>query len=164
MHLQGLLHFNNTCPISFIMQFRRMEWVEDFSEVGLEEIHRLDLIVTATDVETALLRMLPELQAQINKASLSSQEEADLVPVLTLFNTANLISKHKPDFTLYMEACLAYSELGQGRFLVTDDHGFFKFFLQSPIAEETLHSVCARTLGITQGVRVKMAGEVIKGM
>ena len=27
-----------------------MEWVEEFSEVGLEEIHRLDLIVTATDV------------------------------------------------------------------------------------------------------------------
>ena len=63
-----------------------------------------------------------------------------------------------------MEACLAHSKLGKGRFLVTDDHGFFKFFLQSKIVEETLHSVCARTLGINQGVRVKMAGEVIKGM
>ena len=142
-----------------------MEWVEEFSEVGLEEIHRLDLIVTATDVEeTALLRMLPELQSQIWKASLSPQDEAYLVPVVTLFNTANLISKHKPYFTLYMEACLAHSKLGKGKFLVTDDHGFFKFFLQSQIAEETLHSVCARTLGINQGARVKMVGEVIKGM
>jgi hypothetical protein len=124
-------------------------------------ICRLDLIVTATDVDTALLRMLPELQSQIGKASLSPQDEADLVPVVTLFNTSNLISKHRPDFTL---ACLAHSKLGKGRFLVTDDHGFLNFFLQSQIAEETLHSVCARTLGINQGVRVKMAGEVIKGM
>ena len=48
-----------------------MEWVEEFAEVGLEEIHRLDLIVTVTDVDTALLKMLPELQSQISKTSLS---------------------------------------------------------------------------------------------
>ena len=133
-HLQGQLHFNNTCPNFIPLQFGR---IEEFAEVGLEEIHRLYLIVTVTDVDTALLRMLPELQSQISKALLSSQDEADLVPVVTLFNTSNLISKHRPDFTLYMEAYLAHSKLGKGRFLVMDYHGFFKFFLQSQIAKET---------------------------
>ena len=107
--------------------------MEEFIEVGIEEVHWLDLVVTATDVDTALMRMLPELQSQISKASLTPQEEADLVPAVTLFNTSSVIAKHKPDFTLYMEACLAYSKLGKGKFLVADDHGFFKIFLQSQI-------------------------------
>lgn len=53
-----------------------------------------------------------------------------------------------------MEECVAYSTLQQGKFLVIEDHGFFKIFLQSAIIEESLHSVCAKTLGIPQGVRV----------
>ena len=65
-----------------------------------------------------------------------------------------------------MAACLAFSKLNKGtrRFLVTDDHRFFTLFLQSSIAEESLHSVCVRELAIPQGVRVKVAGEVIKGV
>ena len=60
-----------------------------------------------------------------------------------------------------MEACLAFSKLKVGMFLVTDNHRFFKTFLQSTIAEESLHTVCAKTLGIPQGIRVKLAGEII---
>ena len=141
-----------------------MEWVEEFIDIGIEDVHRLDLIVPSEDVDVALLRMLQELKFQASKTTLTPQEESDLSPAVTLFNTQSILVKHKPDFILYMEACLAFSKLGLGRFLVTDDHRFFKIFLQSPIAEESLNSVCANTLGISQGVRVKMAGEVIRGM
>ena len=92
------------------MQFRCMEWVEEFSEVGLEK--RLDLIVIATDVDTALLRMVPELQLQIKKALLSPQDEADLVPVVTLFNTSNVISEHKADSSTWRLA-LSIPNLGK---------------------------------------------------
>ena len=64
----------------------------------------------------------------------------------------------------HLHGGLAYFKLKMGKFLVMDDHRFFKIFLQSVIAEESLHSVCARTLAIQQGVRVKLAGEVIKGL
>lgn len=143
-----------------------MDWVEEFSDVGIEDIHRLDLVVPSEEVESALLRMLPEIKAQAARSgsTLSAQEESDLVPAVTLFNTPSILNKHKADFHIYMEACLAYSKLQVGRFLVTDDHRFFKLFLQSSIAEESLHSVCVRTLAIPQGIRVKLAGEVIKGV
>ena len=141
-----------------------MEWVEEFTEAGIDDVHRLDLIVPGEDVEVAVVRMLPEVKAQAARAPLSAQEESDLVPAMTLFNTPSIIQKHKVDIHIYMEACLAYSKLKTGKFLVTDDHRFFKIFLQSSIAEESLHSVCARTLSIQQGGRVKLAREVIKGM
>ena len=40
----------------------------------------------------------------------------------------------------------------------------FMLFLQSGLAEEALHSVCVRALGIQQGARAKSAGEVIPGV
>ena len=66
-----------------------MDWVEEYGEVGLEEVHRLDLVVPPEDID--------------------------------------------------------------------------KLFLMSSLAEDVLHTVCARTLGITQGVRVKLAGEIMQG-
>ena len=66
-------------------------------------------------------------------------------------------------FQIYMEACKAFSKFSVGTFLVTDGHKFFKLFLKSSL-EEALHTVCVQTLGITQGVHVKLAGEVIQGM
>ena len=140
-----------------------MDWVEDLGEVGIDDIHRLDLVVPPEDVDAAIARMLPELRAQIPTIT-TVQEESDLVPTLTLFGTQSLISKNRADFQIYMEACKAFSKFGVGRFLVTDDHKFFKLFLKSSVAEEALHTVCVQTLGIAQGVRVKLAGEVIQGV
>ena len=140
-----------------------MDWVEDLGEVGIEDIHRLDLVVPPEDVDAAIARMLPELRAQIPTIT-TAQEESELVPTLTLFGTQSLISKNRADFQIYMEACKAFSKFGVGRFLVTDNHKFFKLFLKSSVAEEALHTVCLRTLGIAQGVHVKLAGEVIQGV
>ena len=103
--------------------------------------------------------MSPEIKAQVAQSTLTQEEENDLVPAYTLFNTPSVLNKHKADFPIYIEACLAYSKLNIGRFLVTDDHRFIKILLQSSIAEKSLHSICARTL---RGVCVKVAGEVIK--
>ena len=108
-----------------------MDWVEEFSHVGIEDVHRLDLVVPNED---ALLRMLSEIKAQAARSTLSEQDESDLVPAVTLFNTPTILNKHKADFYIYMEACLAYAKLQVGRFLVTDDHRFFNLFLQSTIA------------------------------
>ena len=141
-----------------------MDWVEDLEELSLVSVHRLDMMVPSTDVDAAMARMLPELSQAATLATLTPSQEADLVPATTLFNTLTLLAKHRADFQLYMEACLAYSKLGVGKILVTDDHKFLKIFLQSNIAEEALHTVCVKTLNIAQGVRVKLAGEVIRGV
>ena len=44
------------------------------------------------------------------------------------------------------------------------DHRFFKMFLKSAVAEDTLHSVATDKLGVQEGVRVKLLGEVIRGL
>ena len=122
-----------------------MEWVEEFSEARIDDVHWLDLIVPVEDVKAAVVRMLPEIKAQAARVPLSAQEESDLVPAMTLFNTPSIIQKHKADIDIYMEACLAYSKLKIGKFLVTDNHHFFSNFLQSAIAEVSAQCLCKDT-------------------
>lgn len=98
------------------LQYRRMEWVEEFSDIGINDFHRLDLVVPSKDVDAALLRMLPEMKAQAARSSLTEQEESDLVPAVTLFNTPSILAKHKADIHIYMEVCVAYSKLEVGQF------------------------------------------------
>ena len=129
-----------------------MDWIEEFTDIGIDDVHRLDIVVPSEDVDGALLRMLPKIKSQAARTTLTVQQESDLVPAFTLFNTPSVLAKHKADFHIYLEACLAYSKFNTGRFLVTDNHRFFKIFLQSFIAEESLHTVCTRTLNILQGV------------
>ena len=93
-----------------------------------------------------------------------SQIDSALVPVMTLFSSPTMMSKHRADVQLYMEACLARTVLKEGNFLVTEDHKFFRFFLFSPTAEKALYSVATKTLNLSDGVKVKMAGELIEGM
>ena len=71
-----------------------------------------------------------------------------------MFGMPSVIAKNRSDFQIHMEACKAFSLLGMGWLLVTDDHAFFKLFLKSSVAEETLHTVCAHTLrDISRGAR-----------
>ena len=88
-----------------------MEWVEELIEVGIEDVHRLDLLVPPEDVDAAIARMLPELKPQTAQANLTIQEESDLVPTLMLFGTPSLVSKHRADLQIYTEACKAFSKL-----------------------------------------------------
>ena len=81
-----------------------MEWVEEFTEAEIDDVHRLDQIVPVEDVEAAVVRMLPEIKAQAARAPLSAQEESDLVPAMTLFNTPSIIQKHNV-CTLYASQC-----------------------------------------------------------
>ena len=148
------------------MQYKASDWVSEFIEVGLREVNRLDMIVQARDVDTAMSRMVPEIQGatKAQGVPLSDEEEAALVPVMTLFSSPTMMSKHRADVQLYMEACLARTVLKEGNFLVTEDHKFFRFFLFSPTAEKALYSVATKTLNLSDGVKVKMAGELIEGM
>ena len=59
----------------------------------------------------------------------TAEEESDLVPTLTMFGTPSLVSKHRADFQILIEAYLAFFKFGLGRFFVTDDHKFFKLLL-----------------------------------
>ena len=40
-----------------------MDWVEVLGEVGIEDIHWLNLVVPPEDINAAIARMLPELRA-----------------------------------------------------------------------------------------------------
>ena len=147
------------------MQYKASDWVSEFIEVGLREVNWLDMIVQARDVDTAMSRMVPEIQGatKAQGVPLTDEEEAALVPIMILFSCPTM-SKHQADVQLYMEACLAHTELKEGNFLVTEDHKFFRFFLFSPTAEKALYSVATKTLNLSDGVKVKMAGELIEGM
>ena len=50
-----------------------MEWVKEFIDIGIKDVHRLDLIVLSEDVDVALLRMLQELKFQASKTTLTLQ-------------------------------------------------------------------------------------------
>ena len=110
-----------------------MEWVEELIEVGIEDVHRLDLLVPPEDVDAAIARMLPELKPQTAQANLTIQEESDLVPTLMLFGTPSLVSKHRADLQIYTEACKAFSKLNISNLLVTG----YILNLQQVIAEAT---------------------------
>ena len=43
------------------LQFEKMDWVEELGEVGIEDVHRLDMVVPPVDVDTAISHMLPQL-------------------------------------------------------------------------------------------------------
>ena len=62
----------------------------------------------------------------LHGSKMSGEEQSDLAPVMTLFGTPSLVVKHRADLQIYVEACKAYSILGSARFLVTDDHKFYK--------------------------------------
>ena len=47
------------------------------------------------------LSSLPEIKAQAARAPLSAQEESDLIPAMTLFNTPLVIQKHRADLHIY---------------------------------------------------------------
>ena len=47
---------------------------------------------------------------------------------------------------------------------MTDDHNFFKAYVQSKLAESVLQKQVKKILEIEKTVRVKLAGEVIQGV
>ena len=48
--------------------------------------------------------------------------------------------------------------------LVTNDHKFFTMFLGSRVADDMLHSTVTDVLGIQEGVRVKLARQLVRGL
>ena len=66
---------------------------------------------------------------------------------------------------IFIETCLAHAVTQiPAQFLVTNHHRFFCMFLNSKVAENTPHSVVANKLGIREGVRMKLLGEIIRGL
>lgn len=114
-----------------------MDGVEGFSDIRINDVHRLDFVVPSEEVDAALLRTAPEMKVQVAHSTLTEQEETDMVPAVTIFTTPSILAN---------TSCYAHLIYGGvcswGNFFVTDDHRFFKIFLQSAIAEECSQCLC----------------------
>ena len=109
--------------------------------------------------------MGPCLRAAISQRDLTEDEEADLLEPVDLFESPSQWPRYHNDIKIFVEACLAHATTGiPAQFLITNDHRFFKKFMKSAVAEDTLHSVATDKLGVQEGVRVKLLGEVIRGL
>ena len=154
------------CIIYFVFtQDRLHEWVENYQIVGVGEIRKLSAVVKDSTVHAVFEAMGPCLRAAIARRDLSDEEEDSLVSPVNLFESPSQWGRYHNDVKIYIEACLAHAltEI-PAQFLITNDHRFFKMFLRSTVAEDTLHSVATDKLGIQEGVRVKLLGKVIHGL
>ena len=68
-------------PVFYYLQCKRMDWVEDFEEVGIEEMHRLDSVIPSPkDVDATIAG------AEI-PGTMTQEEESALLPTFTMFGT-----------------------------------------------------------------------------
>ena len=106
------------------------------------------------------------LKSKIEKVALTKELMADRLahPGLALLSSPHHWKPHFSDVKIYLESCVALqldSEIPDA-FLVTDDHKFFSFFLQSRVISELFRECIMQELGAC--IPVKLAGEVIPGM
>ena len=88
-------------------------------------------------------------------------------PGLALLSSPQQWKPHFSDLKIYLESCVALqlndsASDSPEAFLVTDDHKFFHFFLQSKVISELFQDSIEQELGAC--IPVKLAGEVIPGM
>lgn len=146
------------------MQDWQHEWEENYQTIGIGEIQKLSAVVKDNTVQSVFEAMGPCLRAAITQHDLS-EEEASLMQPVNLFESLSQWGKYHNDVKIYVEACLAHAMTGiPAQFLITNDRRFFKTFLWSAVAKDTLHLVAMDKLGIQEGVRVKLLGEVIRGL
>ena len=130
-------------------------------------MRKLSSVVKDEKVTAVFETMGPTLHAAIaaRQPGLTDEEEAELVQPVNLFNAPSKWHRYHDDIKIYMEACLAHANSGlPAQMLITNDHKFFTMFLRSQLAEDVLHSVVTDVLAIREGVRVKLAGELIAGL
>ena len=159
---------NSSLELSRSTQFQRNDW-SDFNTVGIEEVYGLVYgKITDQTIWSVADVLGPALSTAVTvgNRSLSDQDIKLLTPSLSLFNSEYLMSKYLADIRLYVEACLTAAENPSGivQFLVTDDHKFFKVFIQSRFAESVLQKQVKKVFEINKTVHVKLAGEVIPGV
>ena len=155
------LEVASVCCYFVFTQDRQHEW-ENYQAVGVGEIRKLS---TDNTVHSVFEAMGAYLWATIAQRDLSEKEEASLMQPVNLFESPSQWGKYHNDVKIYVEACLAHAVTGiLAQFLITNDHWFFKMFLRSAVAEDTLHLVATDKLEIQEGVRVKLLGEVIHGL
>ena len=105
------------------------------------------------------------LASAIANVALTDEEEAALVKPSNLFGSPKMWPRFHRDVKIFMEACLSHAKKRiPAQMIVTNDHKFFSMFLNSPLAEDVLHSVVTDVLQIQEGVRVKLLGELVAGM
>ena len=66
-----------------------------------------------------------------------------------------------------MECCVIANDLPDEyvtKLLVTDDYKFFKAFISSTYAQDVLRNLVTAVLHLKAGVKVLLAGEIIKGV
>ena len=129
-------------------------------------MRKLSSVVKDEKVKSVFETMGPTLHAAIDQAlNTHSEEEAELLQPVNLFNSPNQWHKYHCDIKIFTEACLAHANsVLPAQMLVTNDHKLLTMFLKSRIAEDVLHSEVTDTLGIREGARVKLAGELIAGL
>ena len=131
--------------------------------MGIGEIRKLSAVVKDDLVHAVFQAMGPRLRTAIEQKNLTEEEEADLLQPVNLFESPSQWARYHNDVKIYVEACQAYAVTRiPAQFLITNDHRFFKIFLKSALAEDTLYSVATDKLHIQEEVRVKLLGEVIR--
>ena len=94
-------------------------------------------------------------------------EKEPVVVALNACSSTNFINRFSTDLRIYMEACLYSASRGSScpaSFLITEDYKFFKTFARSKHVERVLREMTAAVLGITEGVTIKLAGEIIPSL
>lgn len=152
------------CCFPFL-QYMRNDWC-DLATVCIEELSGIEYGALKESTVKAIGELLgPAIAKAVSILELTPEDERLVTPFMTLFNSPSMVCKYIFDLRLYMEACIASEKSGRSiEFLVTDDHSFFKAFIQSSIAERVLQKEVKAVLDLKKTVRVKLAGEVIKGM
>ena len=161
-------HTHTDSPIHppTLMQSKENHWC-DVESIRMEELSGLECGVITEGVIRSMFGLLgPALNKCLTSKTGLTKEEADMATSsLTLYNTPSHVDLYLSDLRLYMEACMAAEKSGLTiKFMITDNHAFFKAFVKSGLAEKVLCNKVKPILGIKKAVHVKLAGEVIPGL
>ena len=147
-------------------QFRNGNWT-DPAEVGIEELYGIHFGMTDQTVRSVAELLGSGIRNAVLVNPPDEKNELQLLtPAFIVFQSDTWLVKYMADLRLYMETCIASSKNPGNliQFLVTDDHGFFKVFIQSMIAESVLQRETMKILELNKCVRVRLAGEIIPGV
>lgn len=109
--------------------------------MGIGEVRKIDQLVADDKVEEVFSKMGSSLASAIAKVALTDEEEAALVEPSNLFVSPKMWPRFHRDVKIFMEACLSHAKKRiPAQMIVTNDHKFSSMFLNSPLAEDVLHS------------------------
>ena len=143
-------------------------WV-DRADIGMKEVAKLRYVVKESDLALVRSQLNGRLRENAHKIP-GGDEEGFYASAVHASEDLNTISKYKADLKIYMECCAISNDSAPGpdlpltKLLVTEDYKFFRSFVRSRYAEEVLQELVMTVLQLKTGIKVLLAGEVIKGV